>query len=403
MMRAMRKPSWAFSALACAALLLVPPLTGTVATRQEEAPRVVAIGDVHGAADGLEAILQAAGLIGADKHWTGGRATFVQTGDCVDRGPGVRRVLDLLMQLESEARLARGNVVLLLGNHEVLNILHDVTDVSAATYASFADAQSEDRRGKAYDDLVAVTRQAGGGAAPSREAWMAAHPPGYVEYMDAMSPRGPYGRWIRRHKTVARVGDTAFMHAGISPAAHDGMNEVNRMVADAIDAWDRGVEALVRERLITRYFTLKETVQAAATEMQRIATALDQGRPLEARVTRDYVNLLRDVVTIGESPLLSGDGPLWFRGLSQSPTEETDAQVAELLDRLGVARMVVGHTPQLPGRITPRFGNRVYAIDTGMLSSFFKSGQPSALEIAGDRVTAIYVEERTPLVPADGR
>jgi hypothetical protein len=404
MMRAMLKPPPAVSALACAALLAVPSLMGMASTRQADSPRIVAIGDIHGAADELEGILKAAGLLGPDGHWSGGRTTFVQTGDCVDRGPGVKRVLDLLMQLESEARSARGDVELLLGNHEVLNILHDVTDVSAATFATFADSRSEDRRRKAFDDLVGIVRKAGDGAAPpSRDAWMASHPPGYVEYMDAMAPRGRYGRWLRRHKTIARVGRTAFMHAGISPGTNDGITAVNKVVADAIDAWDRGVDALVRERLITPYFSLKETVQAAATEMQRIATAIDQRRPLEERVTREYVDVLRAIVTIGESPLLSADGPLWFRGLSQSPTDETDAQVTELLDRLDSSRIVVGHTPQQPRRITPRFGNRVYAIDTGMLSSFFKGGQASALEVVGDQVTAIYVNERRPLVAADGR
>jgi hypothetical protein len=32
----------------------------------------------------------------------------------------------------------------------------------------------------------------------------------------------------------------------------------------------------------------------------------------------------------------------------------------------------------------------VFLIDTGMLTSYFKGGQPSALEIQGARVTAIY-------------
>jgi hypothetical protein len=403
-MRGMPKPPAAVSALACAALLAVPSLMGMASTRQPDSPRIVAIGDIHGAADELEGILKAAGLLGPDGHWSGGRATFVQTGDCVDRGPGVRRVLDLLMQLEAEARSARGEVQLLLGNHEVLNILHDVTDVSAATFASFADAGSEDRRRKAFADLVSVSRTAGGGTPPpSREAWMASHPPGYVEYMDAMGPRGRYGRWLRGHKTITRVGRTAFMHAGLSPGTEAGVDGINRVVADAIEGWDRGVDALVRERIITRYFTLKETVTAAAAEMQRIATALDQGGTLEPRVTQEYVDNLRAIVTIGESPLLTADGPLWFRGLSQPSTDETDAQVTRLLERLDAARIVVGHTPQLPARITPRFGNRVYPIDTGMLSSFFKSGRASALEIVGDQVTAIYTDARTPLIPVAGR
>jgi hypothetical protein len=218
-----------------------------------------------------------------------------------------------------------------------------------------------------------------------------------------MGPRGRYGRWLRGHKTSARIGRTAFMHAGLSPDTDAGVDGINRMVADAIEGWDRGVDALVRERIITRYFTLKEPVTAAAAEMQRIATALDQGGTLEARVTQEYVNNLRTVVTIGESPLLAADGPLWFRGLSQPSTDETDAQVTRLLERLDSARIVVGHTPQPTGRITPRFDNRVYAIDTGMLSSFFKSGRASALEIVGDQVTAIYTDARTPLIPVAGR
>ena len=155
---------------------------------------------------------------------------------------------------------------------------------------------------------------------------------------------------------------------------------------------------LVREGLITPYYTLKETVAAAAADLKRISEALGAGKPVEAYVTREYVDQLQGVVGIGESPLLASRGPLWFRGLSELPTEETDAQVTALFNRLGITRMVVGHTPRLPGRILPRFDNRVFPIDTGMLSTFFKGGRASALEIVGDRVTAIYANEREVLV-----
>ena len=78
---------------------------------QDAAPgRLVAIGDIHGAGDAFVRILQKAGLIDADRHWSGGTATLVQTGDYLDRGPAVRPVLDLLMQLETEARAAGGRV-----------------------------------------------------------------------------------------------------------------------------------------------------------------------------------------------------------------------------------------------------------------------------------------------------
>jgi hypothetical protein len=155
---------------------------------------------------------------------------------------------------------------------------------------------------------------------------------------------------------------------------------------------------LVQQGLITPYFTLKETVAAAAGDLKRISATLDAGKPVDSYVTREYVDQMQALLGIGESPLLAAKGPLWFRGLSESPTEETDAQVTALLSRLGVTRMVVGHTPRLPGRIEPQFDNRIFPIDTGMLSTFFKGGRASALEIAGDRVTAIYADEREVLV-----
>ena len=48
-------------------------------------------------------------------------------------------------------------------------------------------------------------------------------------------------------------------------------------------------------------------------------------------------------------------------------------------------------------RITPRFGFRVFAIDTGMLSSHFPGGRSSALEIVGERLRALYLEETVEL------
>jgi hypothetical protein len=58
---------------------------------------------------------------------------------------------------------------------------------------------------------------------------------------------------------------------------------------------------------------------------------------------------------------------------------------------------VTGHTPQASGRITPRFENRVFLIDTGMLAAVYK-GRPSALEIKDGVITAIYTDRRDVLV-----
>ena len=87
---------------------------------------VVAIGDVHGDFDDFATILQRAGLIDAQHHWTGDQTTLVQVGDLLDRGPKPREVMDLLISLEKEAPKAGGRVVSLLGNHEMMNIMGDL-------------------------------------------------------------------------------------------------------------------------------------------------------------------------------------------------------------------------------------------------------------------------------------
>jgi hypothetical protein len=65
------------------------------------------------------------------------------------------------------------------------------------------------------------------------------------------------------------------------------------------------------------------------------------------------------------------------------------------LDQMKLARIVVGHTPTNDRRIQTRFGGRVATIDSGMLASF--KGNPSALEIAGDRLKAIYPDSEVEL------
>src|SRR5262249_59476129 len=136
--------------LAVAATAAIVVSAGSI-RQDQSASRIVAIADIHGAGDALVGILQAAGLIDAQKHWNGGSATFVQTGDYLDRGADVRQIMDLLMALEDEARKAGGRAEILMGNHEAMNILRELRDTSPAALATFADDRSEDRRGKAYD------------------------------------------------------------------------------------------------------------------------------------------------------------------------------------------------------------------------------------------------------------
>ena len=126
-------------------LLVGPAWAGRAKAKAESSDAVVAIGDVHGDFDDFAAILQRSGLIDKQNHWAGGKATFVQLGDLIDRGPKPREVMDLMMALEKAAPNAGGRVVSLLGNHEVMNIMGDLRYVTTENYASFADGQSEER------------------------------------------------------------------------------------------------------------------------------------------------------------------------------------------------------------------------------------------------------------------
>jgi len=84
---------------------------------------------------------------------------------------------------------------------------------------------------------------------------------------------------------------------------------------------------------------------------------------------------------------------MWFRGFAQWTDEEGAPLMAGLLKKYKVKRFVTGHTPQPNGRISARFGNTLFLIDTGMVAGkFYPNGRPSALEIKGDVVTPIYVE-----------
>ncbi len=69
--------------------------------------RVIAIGDVHGCAEALRGLLVSIELRADD--------TIVMLGDCIDRGPDSRGVIETLLDLREKCRL-----VPIFGNHEEL-------------------------------------------------------------------------------------------------------------------------------------------------------------------------------------------------------------------------------------------------------------------------------------------
>jgi Calcineurin-like phosphoesterase len=387
-----------------AALLLAAQLVSA-----QEPRRIVAIGDIHGAYDQFVSILTRTGLIDAQQKWAGGRTTFVQTGDYTDRGAKVRQVFDLLMALEEGARSARGQVVTLLGNHEVLNILGDMRYVTPEICSAFVDERSESRRESGwnqYESLATERAKVRTTLAPvyrqTREEWMAAHPPGWLEYREALSARGKYGRWLRGKPIAANLDGTIFMHAGISPDLPATVDAVNTRARDEMTRYEAYVQKLVEARLALSFFTFDELLQLSNAELEAAAAVMEAAKAKGAAPDLSAFNvpLLREaleITKITEWSLAAPEGPLWFRGYANWPDDEPmRAKVSAFLDQSGVKRIVVGHTPTPDSRITPRFGGRVFIIDTGMLTPVYK-GRPSALEILGTRLTAIYEDGAVPL------
>ncbi len=306
--------------------------------------RVVAVGDVHGDYEQFVTVLQQTGLVDAQPKWTGGKTHLVQAGDRLDRGPDSRKVMDLLMRLEKEAKKAGGLVHSLLGNHEAMNMLGDLRYVTPGEFAAFKGPDSLRRREALWEALQAERKKKG--EAPlgdeDRRRFDAAHPLGWVEHRLAFAPDGQYGAWLRQQNAVIRIGDTLFLHGGISPKYGD--------------------------------FALRDL-------NERIRRELADPDPLTALVSQDP------------------EGPLWFRGLAQGEPALA-SHLEAVLTRLGSRRMVVAHTVVTEGLVMPRYGGRVVQIDVGL--SKFYGGPPAALLLEEGQAFAVHRGKRLALPSGDG-
>ena len=317
---------------------------GSVAAARP-AQRIVAVGDLHGDYSAWMDIARGAALVDAQNHWAGGRTILVQLGDITDRGPDSLKIVRSLQQLQTEAPRAGGRVVVVLGNHEAMNLLGDNRYTTPGEYAAFVDARSPARREQLYmrlrKQLEATAQAANPNATPSqiRDQWLSQTPLGWIEHRQAWSPSGELGRWARRNPAVAKVGDTLFVHGGLS-------DEYSRLTIDQINA--------------------------------RVAQAMATGQGGTASVLED--------------PL----GPLWYRGLvgadadataaraaTRTPTLPRDQELAAVLAAYQAKRLVIGHTPSLVGIVISPDG-RLARIDTGI--SRFYGGPVSWLEIVGDKM-----------------
>ena len=153
---------------------------------------IFAIGDIHGGADLLAALL---GHARAQKRQAP-RRTIVQLGDLIDRGPRTLAALDLMAEA---AELAQADAAVgLMGNHEQMLLF----GLSGASW----------RHAQAYELWID-----NGGDAVQRELfgpdWRLGHGPAAIR--EAFGPRLALLRGLRSHW---QSGDVVFVHAGLSPS-----------------------------------------------------------------------------------------------------------------------------------------------------------------------------------------
>jgi hypothetical protein len=316
----------------------------------EGVERVIVVGDIHGDLDGYMATLRAAGLVDKRGRWDGGETHLVQLGDLPDRGPDTLEIIEHIGKLARQAERAGGRVHSLLGNHEIMNVTGDLRYVHPGEFEAFATRKSgdlQDRYLELYLQQLEQTDPEAYAALPEdfSEQWKAKHPPGWLEHRQAWDPRwnpeAELAAWAMQRPTAIRIDDSLFVHGGIS-YAYCG--------------------------------------NSLASLSERAAAELADYDPAAPGILED--------------PL----GPFWYRGLSGGEPRALPETVDAILERHGVRRIVVGHTPT-SGVVWPAYDGRVVQADTGI--SAYYGGYLGYLEITPQGRFAGYKDARLPLPEDD--
>ena len=264
-------------------------------------PRIVAVSDIHGQYALLVRLLRANRVIDTQDRWALGTDTLVIAGDVFDRGPQVTEAFWLLYGLQQQAAAAGGAVHFVLGNHETMVLYDDLR------YVNPKYLRSAQLLGRSYPQLYAA---------------------------DSV-----IGQWLRTRPVLLQIGDTLFLHGGISP----------------------------------------EAVQMALHPAHTNAA-------YQASLGIPKAEVKADPAT---APLYDGKtSPIWYRGYFDGRLDSQGVQA--VLDRLQLKRIVVGHT-SMP-HVSSFHDGRVIAIDSSIKNGengellFIEDGKLSRGLLDGSRV-----------------
>lgn len=238
-------------------------------------------------------------------------------------------------QLREQAQHAGGEVLSHLGNHEWMNAIGDwryVYESEIATFGTIADRQkmlSTGRIGRAWAQNYSTTSRLP--LHPSLGASNTDYPPTLDAKYDIL------------HSPLSHAA-ISFVHGGLAPTYPQ------------LTPYPSAINALSRSLL---YKLQSQSPQPAP------------------HPPNPYPALPADT-TPEEDRMYGSDGPLWYRGWALKSDKEVCASVDGVLEKTGVRRMIMGHTPDFK-KIVSRCDGKIIIIDTGISHAY--GGALSALSI----------------------
>ncbi|WP_438479756.1 metallophosphoesterase [Oleiharenicola lentus] len=230
---------------------------------------IFVMADTHGEYEICTELLMKQGVISDSLEWKFGKGHLIILGDVFDRGSRQTEIIWLIYKLEAEAAAAGGRVHFLLGNHESMVLTGDVRYLHTRYYQTASAL-------------------------------------GVTSYQELFSKDTLLGQWLRTKATVLKLGNTLYLHGGISIGAVD------------------------------QNYTLDE-INTAVLSWLNDDRSKDSGRL---------------------SFITNNNGPLWYRGLVKQDAKPEEVEAIKKF--YGVARIAVGHT--VVDTVTPSYNGSVIAV-----------------------------------------
>ena len=327
--------------------------------------RLVAIGDVHGDFPAAMKALEIAGVMDNKGEWIGKNTVVVQVGDVMDRGDAELAIFTKFLRLKKKAMKEGGDVIVMNGNHEIMNVMGDFRYATNGAYLECgtylkkmkekeessgsggggSSSSANSNKENASPDSNNSTNESSNESEKSplkkaSEQFQNEDPviQGVRARRELFQPGGAFAMKLSKHPTVLQVGDTIFAHAGVNQShVKYGFDRINREVS----LWMQGKIKNPPDYI----------VESEGVVWTREYGGKDAGVKYEAEACRRLKSAL-------------------------ALTSDPEAK-----------RLVIGHTPQTTG-VNSGCKGAVWRVDVGASRGIY-GGTVEVLEIKGSRVRVL--------------